>query len=60
MKIDFAEIRQTLETLKSRGVDYFGAIQYVEDASNYPARLIDSADDYLSRTSSTMKRISIS
>ena len=48
MKIDFAEIRQTLETLKSRGVDYFGAIQYVEDASNYPARLIDSADDYLS------------
>ena len=48
MKIDFTVIRQTLETLRSRGVEYFNAIQYVGDVSNYPIGLIDSADDYFS------------
>lgn len=48
MKIDFTVIRQTLETLRRRGVDYFNAIQYVGDVSNYPAGLVDSADDYFS------------
>ena len=48
MKIDFIVIRQTLETLSSRSVDYFNAIQYVGDVTNYPAGLVDSADDYFS------------
>ena len=48
MKIDFTVIRQTLETLKSRGVDYFNTIRYVGDVSNYPAGLINSDDDYFS------------
>ena len=48
MKIDFSDIRQTLESLRSRGDEYFSGIQYVGDVSNYPLGLIESAEDYFS------------
>ena len=48
MTIDFADIRETLETLSSTGIEYFSAIQYVGDLTNYPNGLIDSAEGYFS------------